>query len=137
MVNILMRQKKSFPVRSWEINLKLHTGEKVDMDFVTGSAAQLRLQYVDYVYEPGNMPCAAASSMSFPFFRMSFRIDFFGDGGASVRLRWRASFPKRRGYRHCPDLSRTWSRAAMAALLTFVFSGPGHLAGDALPPAAA
>ena len=33
--------------------LKLHVGEKVDMDFVTEVLRSYGFEYVDYVYEPG------------------------------------------------------------------------------------
>ena len=33
--------------------LKLHLGEKVDMDFVTEVLRSYSFEYVDYVYEPG------------------------------------------------------------------------------------
>ena len=33
--------------------MKLHTGEKVDMDFVMEVLRSYGFEYVDYVYEPG------------------------------------------------------------------------------------
>lgn len=78
--------------------LKLHVGEKVDMDFVTEVLRSYGFEYVDYVYEPGQYAVRGSIIDVFSFSsEFPFRIDFFGDEVESIRtLKWKASFPKRR-----------------------------------------
>ena len=54
-----------------ENTLKLHAGERVDMNFVTDVLRSYGFEYVDYVYEPGSMPFVAVLSTSFLLFRIS------------------------------------------------------------------
>lgn len=78
--------------------LKLHLGEKVDMDFVTEVLRSYSFEYVDYVYEPGQYAVRGSIIDVFSFSsEFPFRIDFFGvKWRASVLLRWRANCRKRR-----------------------------------------
>ncbi len=50
--------------------LKLHLGEKVDMDFVTEVLRSYSFEYVDYVYEPGQY-AVRGSIIDVFFFRPS------------------------------------------------------------------
>ena len=70
--------------------LKLHVGEKVDMDFVTEVLRSYGFEYVDYVYEPGqtSFPFRPSFLSVSTFLEMRWRV--------SVLLKWKASFPKRR-----------------------------------------
>lgn len=77
--------------------LKLHLGEKVDMDFVTEVLRSYSFEYVDYVYEPGQYAVRGSIIDVFSFSSEFFRIDFLGmKWRASVLLRWRANCRKRR-----------------------------------------
>ena len=66
--------------------LKLHVGEKVDMDFVTEVLRSYGFEYVDYVYEPGQYAVRGSIIDVFSFSsEFPFRIDFFGDEVESIR----------------------------------------------------
>ena len=61
-----------------ENTLKLHAGERVDMNFVTDVLRSYGFEYVDYVYEPGQYAVRGSIIDVFSFSsEYPFRIDFF------------------------------------------------------------
>lgn len=72
-----------------ENTLKLHAGERVDMNFVTDVLRSYGFEYVDYVYEPGQYAVRGSIIDVFSFSsEYPFRIDF-------LAMRWKASVPSR------------------------------------------
>ncbi len=69
-----------------ENTLKLHKGERVDMQFVIDILRSYGFEYVDYVYEPGQYALRGSIIDVFSFSsEFPFRIDFFGDEVDSLR----------------------------------------------------
>lgn len=67
--------------------LTLHTGERVDVKFVTEVLYSQGFQRVDYVYEPGQYAVRGSILDVFSYSsEYPFRIDFFGDEIDSLRL---------------------------------------------------
>ena len=67
--------------------LTLHTGEQVDVKFVTDLLHQEGFQRVDYVYEPGQYAVRGSILDVFSFSsEYPYRIDFFGNEIDSLRL---------------------------------------------------
>ena len=91
--------------------LKLHTGEKVDMDFVTEVLRSYGFEYVDYVYEPGQYAVRGSIIDVFSFAsEYPYRIDFFGDEVESIRtfeVESQLSREKKEGVSIVPDLAVT------------------------------
>ena len=67
--------------------LKLHTGERVDIMFITDVLRDYGFEYVDYVYEPGQYAVRGSIIDVFSFSsEYPYRIDFFGDEVESIRI---------------------------------------------------
>ena len=70
-----------------EKTLKLHQGERVDMQFVTDVLNSYGFQRTDYVYEPGQYAVRGSIVDVFSFAsEYPIRVDFFGDEVESLRV---------------------------------------------------
>ena len=91
--------------------LKLNVGEKLDTTFITDVLHSYGFEYVDYVYEPDNMPFGVVSLMSFRLLsEYPYRIDFFGDEVESIRtfeVESQLSRERKQGVAIVPDLAVT------------------------------
>ena len=108
--------------------LKLHAGEKVDMDFVTEVLRSYGFEYVDYVYEPGQYAVRGSIIDVFSFSsEFPFRIDFFGDEVESIRtfeVESQLSREKKEEIVIVPDLSRSLEQGGMVEwFLSWIFCG--------------
>lgn len=90
--------------------LRLHTGERVGMDFIIEVLSGYGFTRVDYVYEPGQY---AVRGSIIDVFSLSseypFRIDFFGDEVESIRtfeVETQLSKDKKEDIIIVPDLGR-------------------------------
>lgn len=107
--------------------LKLHVGEKVDMDFVREVLRNYGFEYVDYVYEPGQYAVRGSIIDVFSFSsEYPFRIDFFGDEVESIRtfeVETQLSKEKKESIVIVPDLSHNLEdggNGGMVSLLDFL-----------------
>ena len=104
--------------------LKLHAGEKVDMDFVTEVLRSYGFEYVDYVYEPGQYAVRGSIIDVFSFSsEFPFRIDFFGDEVESIRtfeVESQLSKEKKEEIVIVPDLSRSLEQGGNGGMVSFL-----------------
>ena len=104
--------------------LKLHAGEKVDMDFVTEVLRSYGFEYVDYVYEPGQYAVRGSIIDVFSFSsEFPFRIDFFGDEVESIRtfeVESQLSKEKKEEIVIVPDLSRSLEQGGDGGMVSFL-----------------
>ncbi|MDR1003441.1 MAG: transcription-repair coupling factor [Prevotellaceae bacterium] len=102
-----------------EKTLRLHTGEQVDITFITEVLTSYGFEYVDYVYEPGQYAVRGSIIDVFSFSsEYPYRIDFFGDEVESIRtfeVDTQLSHDKRESIVIVPDLS-----ADEASLVSFM-----------------
>ena len=107
-----------------ENTLKLHTGEKVDMAFVTDVLRSYGFEYVDYVYEPGQFAVRGSIIDVFSFSsEYPYRIDFFGDEVDSIRMfevETQLSREKKEGIVIVPDLGRNLKSGEDNGLVSFL-----------------
>lgn len=106
--------------------LKLHLGEKVDMDFVTEVLRSYSFEYVDYVYEPGQYAVRGSIIDVFSFSsEFPFRIDFFGDEVESIRtfeVESQLSKEKKENIVIVPDLSHSLEQRGNGGMVSFWIS---------------
>ena len=104
--------------------LKLHLGEKVDMDFVTEVLRSYSFEYVDYVYEPGQYAVRGSIIDVFSFSsEFPFRIDFFGDEVESIRtfeVESQLSKEKKENIVIVPDLSHSLEQRGNGGMVSFL-----------------
>ena len=104
--------------------MKLHAGEKVDMDFVTEVLRSYGFEYVDYVYEPGQYAVRGSIIDVFSFSsEFPFRIDFFGDEVESIRtfeVESQLSKEKKEEIVIVPDLSRSLEQGGNGGMVSFL-----------------
>ncbi len=104
--------------------LQLHTGERVDMGFVTDMLRTYGFEYVDYVYEPGQYAVRGSIIDVFSFSsEYPFRIDFFGDEVDSIRIfevETQLSKEKKESVIIVPDLSCSPEQGGMVSFLDFL-----------------
>lgn len=107
-----------------EKTLKLHTGERVDMAFVTEVLRSYGFEYVDYVYEPGQYAVRGSIIDVFSFSsEYPFRIDFFGDEVESLRtfeVETQLSKERRDSLVIVPDLSHSLERGEGGGMVSFL-----------------
>ena len=113
-----------------EKTLKLHVGERVDMQFVVDMLRSYGFEYVDYVYEPGQYAVRGSIVDVFSFSsEYPFRIDFFGDEVESLRsfeVETQLSRERRDSVVIVPDLSRDLERGGTGGMVSFLdFLQPG------------
>lgn len=105
-------------------SLKLHTGERVDMGFVTDMLRTYGFEYVDYVYEPGQYAVRGGIIDVFSFSsEYPFRIDFFGDEVDSIRVfevETQLSKEKKESIIIVPDLSRSLEQDGGGGMVPFL-----------------
>jgi transcription-repair coupling factor (mfd) len=69
-----------------DCTLTLHTGERVNTDFVISVLTEYGFSRVDFVYEPGQFSVRGSIIDVFSFsFEYPYRIDFFGDEVETIR----------------------------------------------------
>ena len=118
--------------------LKLHAGEKVDMDFVTEVLRSYGFEYVDYVYEPGQYAVRGSIIDVFFLFASEFPLPY----RLFSEMRWKVirtfevesqlSKEKKEEIVIVPDLSRSLEKGGNGGMVSFLdFSAAGYLAGDA------
>ena len=104
--------------------LKLHAGERVDMNFVTDVLRSYGFEYVDYVYEPGQYAVRGSIIDVFSFSsEYPFRIDFFGDEVESVRtfeVETQLSKEKKESIVIVPDLSHSLEKKGSGGMVSFL-----------------
>ena len=104
--------------------LKLHTGEKVDMNFITEVLRSYGFEYVDYVYEPGQYALRGSIIDVFSFSsEYPFRIDFFGDEVESIRtfeVETQLSKVRKDNIVIVPDLSRSLELVGSGGMVSFL-----------------
>ena len=107
-----------------ENTLKLHAGERVDMNFVTDVLRSYGFEYVDYVYEPGQYAVRGSIIDVFSFSsEYPFRIDFFGDEVESVRtfeVETQLSKEKKESIVIVPDLSHSLEKKGSGGMVSFL-----------------
>lgn len=107
-----------------ERTLKLHSGEKVDMQFVIDILRSYEFEYVDYVYEPGQYAVRGSIIDVFSFSgELPFRIDFFGDEVESIRtfeVDSQLSKERRDAIVIVPDLSRGLESQGSGGMVSFL-----------------
>ena len=107
-----------------EKTLKLHRGERVDMQFVTEVLRSYGFEYVDYVYEPGQYAVRGSIVDVFSFSsEYPFRIDFFGDEVESLRLfevDSQLSKEQKENIIIVPDLSRSLEAGGTGGMVSFL-----------------
>lgn len=120
--------------------LKLHAGERVDMNFVTDVLRSYGFEYVDYVYEPGQYAVRGSIIDVFSFSsEYPFRIDFFGDEVESVRtfeVETQLSKEKKESIVIVPDLSHSLEKGKRRHGVVPRFPSVGQLACHARFPLA-
>ena len=104
--------------------LQLHTGEKVDMNFVIEVLRTYGFEFVDYVYEPGQYAVRGSIIDVFSFSsEYPFRIDFFGDEVESIRT-FEVETQLSKEQKDCilivPDLSRTLEAGKGDGMVSFL-----------------
>lgn len=103
--------------------LKLHRGERVDMNFITEVLRSYGFEYVDYVYEPGQFAVRGSIVDVFSFSsEYPFRIDFFGDEVESIRtfeVETQLSREKKESIVIVPDLSHNLEKGGSAGMVSF------------------
>lgn len=108
--------------------LKLHVGERVDMQFITDVLRSYNFNYVDYVYEPGQYAVRGSIIDVFSFSsEYPYRIDFFGDEVESLRafeIETQLSREKKESIVILPDLSHSSNlgKGGMVSFLDFLHS---------------
>ena len=116
-----------------ENTLKLHAGERVDMNFVTDVLRSYGFEYVDYVYEPGQYAVRGSIIDVFSFSsEYPFRIDFFGDEVESIRtfeVETQLSKEKKENIVIVPDLSHSLEKKGSGGMVSFL----DFLPSDSLP----
>lgn len=104
--------------------LKLHTGEKVDMNFITEALRSYGFEYVDYVYEPGQYAVRGSIIDVFSFSsEFPFRIDFFGDEVESIRtfeVQTQLSKERKASVVIVPDLSHSLGQDGCGGMVSFL-----------------
>ncbi|MDR0961227.1 MAG: transcription-repair coupling factor [Mediterranea sp.] len=89
--------------------LHLHTGERVDITFISDVLTGYGFEYTDYVYEPGQYAVRGSIIDVFSFSsEYPYRVDFFGDEVDSIRtfeVDTQLSREKRDSVVIVPDLS--------------------------------
>ncbi len=104
--------------------LKLHAGEKVDMNFITEVLRSYGFEYVDYVYEPGQYAVRGSIIDVFSFSsEFPYRIDFFGDEVESIRtfeVESQLSKEKKENIAIVPDLSHSLEQGGSGGMVTFL-----------------
>lgn len=106
--------------------LKLHTSEKVDMNFITEVLRSYGFEYVDYVYEPGQYAVRGSIIDVFSFSsECPYRIDFFGDEVESIRtfeVDTQLSKERKESIVIVPDLSHSLEQSGggMVSFLDFL-----------------
>ena len=104
--------------------LTLHTGEQVDMTFVTEVLQSYGFERTDYVYEPGQYAVRGSIIDVFSFSsECPFRIDFFGDEVESLRtfeVESQLSKEKRESIVIVPDLSADLSGKGTGGMVSFL-----------------
>ena len=104
--------------------LTLHTGERVDREFVTDVLHSYGFEYVDYVYEPGQYAVRGSIVDVFSFSsEFPFRIDFFGDEVESLRtfeVETQLSKERRESVVIVPDLSRGLAGGEEGGMVSFL-----------------
>lgn len=104
--------------------LKLHAGEKVDMNFITEVLRSYGFEYVDYVYEPGQYAVRGSIIDVFSFSsEFPFRIDFFGDEVESIRtfeVETQLSKEKKENIVIVPDLSHSLEQGGSGGMVSFL-----------------
>ncbi len=107
-----------------EKTLKLHQGERVDMQFVVEVLRNYGFEYVDYVYEPGQYAVRGSIIDVFSFSsEYPYRIDFFGDEVESLRtfeVQSQLSKEKQKEVVIVPDLSRGLGEATHSNMISFL-----------------
>ena len=105
-------------------SLKLHTGERVDMQFVTEVLRSYDFEYVDYVYEPGQYAVRGSIIDVFSFSsEYPYRIDFFGDEVESLRsfeVQSQLSCERKESIVIVPDLSRSLEQGGGGGMISFL-----------------
>lgn len=67
--------------------LRLKTGEKISLDFLSEMLLEYGFQRVDFVYEPGQFSIRGGIVDIFSFaYELPYRCDFFGDEIESIRI---------------------------------------------------
>ena len=104
--------------------LLLHTGERVDMTFVTEVLHSYGFNYVDYVYEPGQYAVRGSIIDVFSFSsEYPYRIDFFGDEVESIRIfevESQLSKEKKDSVAIVPDLSSDLEKSGAGGMISFL-----------------
>ena len=104
--------------------LKLHLGEKVDMDFVTEVLRSYSFEYVDYVYEPGQYAVRGSIIDVFSFSsEFPIRIDYLGDDVEGIRafeVERKLSKEKKVNIVIVPDLSHSLEQRGNGGMVSFL-----------------
>ena len=104
--------------------LKLHSGERVDMGFITDVLRSYGFEYVDYVYEPGQYAVRGSIIGVFSFSsEYPFRIDFFGDEVESIRtfeVETQLSKERKESIVIVPDLSHSLEKGGSGGMVPFL-----------------
>lgn len=104
--------------------LKLHAGERVDMNFITEVLRSYGFEYADYVYEPGQYAVRGSIIDVFSFSsEYPFRIDFFGDEVESIRtfeVETQLSRERKESIVIVPDLSRSLEAGGNGGMVSFL-----------------